>query len=121
MSLNQQPAILLIGNDTTLNYLFGRFAERCGYQLTVNLENSSIKEITTINPAVIVFSSTEILETFQALVGELASLDFPIVVCSSVADEARARELGADYCLFHPLIYSDFQRALTTATTSKRI
>jgi DNA-binding response OmpR family regulator len=117
--LNEIPAILLIGNDTTLNYLLGRFAERCGYQLTAHLENSSVEEITVINPAVIVFPSIEILETFQALVVELTSLDFPIIVCSSVADEVRARELGADYCLLHPLTYDDFQTALTAAGVSK--
>jgi hypothetical protein len=120
MSLNEQPNILLIGNDTALNYLFGRFAERCGYQLVVSLENSSVQEITAVNPVVIVFPSTEILESFQILVGELASLDFPIMVCSSVADETRARELGADYCLTHPISYDEFQTTLMTASASKR-
>jgi hypothetical protein len=120
MSLSEQPAILLIGNDTALNYLFGRFAERCGCQLVVNLENSSAKEVTTISPVMIVFPSLEILESFQSLVGELASLDFPIMVCSSVADEGRARELGADYCLTHPVSFDDFQATLTTVSASKR-
>ena len=121
MSLKERPTILLIGNDTTLSYLIGRFAERCGYQLAVNLENSSVREITAINPEVIVFPSTEILETTQALVGELTSLDFPIMVCSSIAEETKARELGADYCLLHPLTYDDFQTALTNAGASKRV
>lgn len=121
MSSKKKPTILLIGNDTALNYLLDRFAERSGYKLSVNLEKSLIKEINAINPAVVIFSSTEILETLQTLVEELANLDFPIMVCSSIADEAKARELGADYCLLHPLIYDDFQKALTTATTSKQV
>ena len=37
MSLNEQTTILLIGNDTTLNYLLGRFAERCGYRLSCQI------------------------------------------------------------------------------------
>ena len=118
-SLTKQPIILLIGSDTTLSYLLGRYAERCGCQLAVNPENLSVKEITVVNPVVIVFPSKEILETRQILVGELASLDFPIMVCSSIADEARARELGADYCLTHPITYDDFQTALMNASGSK--
>ena len=118
-SLIKRPIILLIGSDKTLSYLLGRYAERCGYQLTVNPENLSVKEITVVSPVVIVFPSKEILETRQVLVGELASLDFPIMVCSSIADEARARELGADYCLTHPITYDDFQTALMNASGSK--
>ncbi len=120
MSLNESPAILLIGNDTTLHYLFGRFAERCGYRLVVSLENSSAGEVAAVSPVMIVFPSLKILESFQILVGELASLDFPIMVCSSVADEVRARELGADYCLTHPVSFDDFQATLTTVSASKR-
>lgn len=120
MRLKEQPAILLVGSDPTLSYLLGRFAERCGYQLAVNLESPSIREITAITPAAVVFPSTEILETSQALVAELASLDFPIIVCSSVAEETKARELGADYCLLHPLTCDDFQTALMNASASKR-
>lgn len=119
MSLSERPAVLLIGNDTTLNYLFGRFAERCGYRLVVSLENSTAGEITAVSPVMIVFPSLEILESFQSLVGELASLDTPIMVCSSVADEARARELGADFCLTHPVSFDDFQATLTTVSASK--
>ena len=37
------------------------------------------------------------------MVTDLASRDIPGLVCLSIADEARARELGADYCLMHPL------------------
>jgi DNA-binding response OmpR family regulator len=120
MSLNEQTTILLIGNDTALNYLFGRFAERCGYQLVVSLEKASAKEVTAVSPVMIVFPSLETLESFQSLVGELANLDFPIMVCSSVADEVRARELGADYCLTHPFSFDDFQATLTTVNASKR-
>ena len=119
MNLKVQRTILLIGNDTALSYLLGRFAERSGYQLIVNSENSSIREITDANPAVIIFLSTELLEKTQALVVELASLEMPIVVCSSVADEAKARELGADYCLLHPITFDGFQTVLAIANPAK--
>src|SRR5687767_10072274 len=103
MNSKAQFTILLVGDDTSLSYLLGRFAERSGYQLTHNLENLSVAGIFAVNPAVIIFLSTELLETTQPLVRELANLDTPILVCSSVVEESRARELGADYCLLHPL------------------
>ena len=116
---NQPPTILLVGNDSTLRYLLGRFAEQSGYFLAVISESSSVKEVESIHPAVIIFMSTELLAARQTLVVELASLEAPIVVCSSVVEEARARELGADYCLFHPLTYADFHATLSNASASK--
>ena len=121
MILKTQPTILLIGNDATLSYLLGRFAERSGYQLKVHTDNVSSREIAAINPAVIIFLSMELLARDQTFVTELANLDAPIMVCSSVIEEARARELGADHCLLHPLTYNDFQTALANAAASKRV
>jgi ActR/RegA family two-component response regulator len=120
MTSNESSTILVIGKDTTLNYLLGRFAEHGGYQLKINSEHLSTHEIAAINPAVIIFLSTEQLARDQSLLTELASLDTPIVVCSSIAEKARAIELGADYCLLHPLTYDDFKTALVNATSSKR-
>ena len=121
MNPKTQPAILLVGNDASLSYLLGRFAEQSGYQLTVNTGSLAIGEIAAVKPAVIIFLSTELLAKDRALITGIASLDTPIMVCSSVAEEAWARELGADYCLLHPLIYNDFQTALAHATASKRV
>lgn len=119
MNTNPQPAILLIGKDSILSYLFGRFAEQGGYQLIGDKETISAEEIETVKPAVILFLSTDLLAKYQTLVAELASLEPPILVCSSNVEQARAKELGADYCLLHPLTYDDFQTALETVITSK--
>jgi DNA-binding response OmpR family regulator len=121
MSLPTQPIILLIGQDPTLSYLLARFAEHSGYQWMVRAHNARSYEIAAINPAVIIFLSTELLARDQAFVTELADLDAPIVVCSSAVEEVEARELGADYCLLHPLTYSGFQAALANVTASKPI
>ena len=120
MSMQTQPTILLIGRDGTLGYLLARFAEHSGYQWKVSADEVSSREIAAMNPAVIVFLSIERLAREQTLVAELSHLDAPIVVCSSVLEEARARELGADYCLLHPLTYHDFQAALAAILASKR-
>lgn len=121
MSTKATPTILLIGSDTALGYLLRRYAERGGYQFKVNAASISSREIATINPVVVIFLSTELLARHQAVVSELTNLDAPILVCSSAVEEARARELGADYCLLHPVTYDDFQSALEHATASKRV
>ena len=119
MVLRTQPTILLIGRDANLGYLLARFAEHSGYQSKIRAELGSSREITSMKPAVIIFLSTELLARDQTLVAELSNLDAPILVCSSAVEEARARELGADYCLLHPLTYNEFQTALATVATSK--
>src|ERR1051325_8564636 len=118
-SMNPKPTVLLIGKDTALNYLFNRFAEQSGYQLTTNHENVSMEEIETVKPTAILCLSTDLRSKEQALITERASRELPILVCSSVAEEARARELGADYCLLHPLTYDDFQKTLDTISSAK--
>jgi len=115
-----KQTILLMGNDTSLSYLLRRFAEQSEYQLTVSPGKISIQDVTVANPAAIIFSSTDFMDKAQALVRELASFEVPIIVCSSVTDETRARELGADYCLLHPITYEGFQGALALANTPKR-
>jgi len=119
MISNIHSTILLVDHDTTLSYLLARFAERSGYLLTVSSDGLSIKEIESIDPVAIIFTSVELLAARQTLVLELSSLDTPIIVCLSVTEEVRARELGADYCLLHPLTYDDFQTALSNANASK--
>ena len=119
MVLRTQPTILLIGMDANLGYLLARFAEHSGYQSNIRGELGSSREITSMKPAVIIFLSTELLARDQTVIAELTNLEAPILVCSSAVEEARARELGADYCLLHPLTYNDFQTALSTVITSK--
>ena len=120
MSPNTKRTILLMGNEANLGYLLGRFAEQSEYQLRVSAEKISIQDVAVANPAAIIFSSTDFMALAQALVTELAGFEVPLLVCSSVADEVRARELGADYCLLHPITYEGFQGALALVSTSKR-
>jgi len=119
MNSKTRHTILLVGKDATLGYLLGRFVEESKWALAVLPVITSVQEITEINPRAIIFLSTELLEKAQPLVVELASLEMPIVVCSSVADEAKSRELGADYCLLHPITYDGFQTVLAIANPSK--
>jgi len=106
----------MISNDPSLDYLIERFAQRSGIQVSlVQAVPSAVQVGASLKPAAILFPSIESLESAQALIAGLAGSEIPIMVFSSVAEEARARELGADHCLFHPLTYESFFSALAEA------
>jgi DNA-binding response OmpR family regulator len=110
------PRIIVIGSDASLSYLIGRYAEQGGYWVANLQVVPSPAEARALQPAAILFQSVESLEASQTLIRDLAECDFPpVLVCSSVTDEARARELGADRCLLHPLTYDSVVSALTSA------
>jgi DNA-binding response OmpR family regulator len=104
--------IMFIGNDKTLTYLIGRYAEQSGYELILLSAAPSAEEACELRPAAILFASIERLEAAQSLIEDLANCEIPVLVCSSVADETRAREMGADHCLTQPLTYEGFLAAL---------
>jgi hypothetical protein len=105
----------MIGADTALAYLIGRYAEQSGYGLAMMQPIPSVTDVCGLRPAAILFLSVENLGAAQLLIADLANCDIPVLVCSSIADEARARELGADYCLLHPLTYDSFLAALAAS------
>lgn len=120
MVLKHRNIILVIGSDASLIYLLVRFAERGGYQLKVYREDLSVTEIAAIDPLVVIFLSVDHLARASAVLTELAGPDVPLLVCSSITEGPRATELGADYCLLHPLTYDDFQTTLANATALKK-
>jgi len=107
-----QSRVLMIGADTALAYLIGRYAEQGGYDVAMVQAVPSVTEVLTLQPAAILFPSIEELGAAQSLITDLASHEVPVLVCLSNHDQARARELGADYCLLHPLTYDSFLAAL---------
>jgi CheY-like chemotaxis protein len=116
--LQTQPTILLIGQDAALSYLLARFAEHSGYQCQARPDPLAGHEASTIQPAVVIFLSLEGLAHDPGGMAELARLEAPVLVCAAAAEEAQARELGADYCLIHPLTYTDFQTALAAVAVT---
>jgi hypothetical protein len=105
--------ILLIGNDSALTYLLERYAQRSGYGLRSLQTIPPLLDVCALRPAAVWYPSLEILEAFQPLNAALTNCDIPLVVCLPVADEVRARELGADHCVHHPMTYPDFVAALS--------
>jgi len=111
--------IVVVGGDSSLQYLLERFAEQIGYTVSVENDPSSADAIRQSEPVAVIFPSVEILEGVQTLAVELTNCDIPIIVCSSVLDQAKTRELGADYCLLHPLVFDSFSSTLQTIVASQ--
>jgi hypothetical protein len=109
------PTILLIGNDAALEYLIERYAERSGFAVRVHAIVPAPLSGPDSGPTALLFSSIEDLEAAQSQIAPLTSAEIPLLVCSSVNDQSRARELGVDHCLVHPLTYEGFLTALAAA------
>ena len=118
MRLSRSPIILLIGNDAALAYLIERYAQRSGCEVRVHPIVPAPAADLDPRPAALLFSSIENLEAAQSQIMQLTSAEIPLLVCLSVNDQSRARELGADHCLVHPLTYDGFLAALTAAHVS---
>jgi hypothetical protein len=110
--MTDKPSILLIGNDPSLEYLLERYAYRGGYRLQSIRAIAPNVDISQMQPQSIWFSSLDVLETFQPQKNTILNCNVPVVVCSSIADDARAMDLGADYLLVHPLTYDCFLSTL---------
>jgi len=108
-----KSTILLIGNEPMLTYLLGRYAEQSGCRIVMRETAPSIGETEQNQPAAIIFASIDQLQMEQPYVDAMSTREIPVLVCASVSDEARARELGADECLLHPLTYDQFCAVLS--------
>ena len=102
---------LVIGNDKRMAYLLKRYAEQSGSNMI--FMESVPRNLDHLRPSIIIFSSLEIFKSARNLVETIAKKEIPILVCTSIADEVNARELGADACLLHPLKYENFISVLT--------
>lgn len=110
----QKSTILMIGSDDRLAYLLKRYTEQSNCLTLETPLALTTAEITRLRPAAVVFSSIEQLDAAQTLVESLVTQETSILVCASLSDEVRARELGADTCLIHPLTYEAFWSALSS-------
>jgi len=107
-----ERSILFLGNDPALEYLLKRYARQSRYEIRSLREFSPEIDVRVLHPQSVWFSSLEVLEASQRLRSAIANADIPIVVCSSVADDARAVALGADYFFLQPVTYDCFLSTL---------
>ena len=102
--------IFVMDGDRALSYLLERYSGQAGLCFG-EVHGPWTSPTPSVGSAVLWLPSIERLaaETPRERgVGD----DMPVIVCSFVGDEARARELGADFCAYHPLRYRDFLAAL---------
>ena len=107
-----QSPLIIIGGNSSFHYLIQRYAEKIGCAILPVESSITINTVCDLHPMGVIFDSLENLERSRTFVVELANRDVPIIVCSSGADQARARECGADYCLLHPFVYDNFSMIL---------
>ncbi len=112
MTAQTPPAVIYVGNDASLEYLLGRYAQRSGCRMESARGNTLDLAASGPRPLSVWFSSLEALEAVPALRAAAAGLDIPLVVCASVIDETRALELGADFVFLHPVTYDVFLSTL---------
>ena len=115
----KQPMLVIFDGNSSINYLIQRYATRIGYLLSVKPTATSAESICQLGVEAVIFSSIGNLEDSQLLVAELTNCDVAIIVCASTADQTRTRELGADYCLLHPLVFDSFFEVLKSITSRK--
>jgi hypothetical protein len=110
--------ILVVDGDDALTYLLERYAQRGGFLFCrVHFPWQSPPE----RPggfSTLWLPSVERLEAVRPRETGVVGDDSPVIVCSSVGDEDRAQELGADFCATHPLKYPDFLAALSAVGVS---
>lgn len=109
----KKSAIFMVGKDDRLEYLLQRYAEQIGRDILTMTALPPDHEIDHLQPAALIFSSMEHLQAAQPLAESLSTREIPLFVCAALSDEVRARELGADACLLHPLTYDNFRAALS--------
>ena len=115
MTTTTLPAIIYVGNDPSLEYLLGRYAQRSGCRIESLRGTAWDLAAGAPRPLAMWFSSLEMLEAAPALRDAATDADIPLVVCASVIDETRALELGADFIFPHPVTYDFFVSTLGQA------
>jgi DNA-binding response OmpR family regulator len=112
-----QPTLLLVTSDPQLQYLITRYGEQGGCQVrSVDTVEGAMLLMREERPASVLLhllsGPNQSWEMFRRLKASPAAEGIPLTVISALADEARARDEGAAYWLWQPVMYVDFLAAL---------
>ncbi|MBI9050628.1 MAG: hypothetical protein JEZ00_14500 [Anaerolineaceae bacterium] len=110
-----QPKIVIIGSDERMTYLLKRYTEQSQCSLLMHATIPAVADILAIHPAAVIFLSMEILQTINHNIDALLAKEIFVIACVSAAEEALARESGADACLVHPFTYEEFWATVSAA------
>ena len=115
-----QPKLLLIADHPQLIYLIRRYAEQSGcLVLDDGRLDRALELARRERPAmVLLYLMPDVHDDWSSLRrlrSALAPYGIPITIISAIADEARARDEGAAYWLWQPVMFADFRAALALA------
>ena len=116
------PTILLIANHPQFMYLIKRYSERSGCRvITTSAVEVALALMLRDRPAMVLLHLMSWPHDGWPILRRLkenrATHNIPITIISALADEARARDEGAAYWLWQPVMYADFLDALVATGT----
>jgi DNA-binding response OmpR family regulator len=111
------PTLLLIANDPQLTYLIKRYGEQSGCRVSsASAVDAALRSIEQERPAMVLLHLMSWPHEGWPILRRLKEHDgvgdIPIAIISAIVDEARARDEGATYWLWQPVMYDDFRAAL---------
>jgi DNA-binding response OmpR family regulator len=110
--------IMIIGGDSHFTYLMQRYVRTSAHQIVFTTLGEDVLARTRCEkPAAIVLvvdpPETIGWHTLQVLKADQEVGKIPVIVCTWLDEETRSLELGADFYLRMPILYADFETALT--------
>ena len=117
--------IMIVGGDSHFLYLMQRFVRTSAHQIILaNLGDDVLALARCEKPAAIVLE-VDLPETvgwctLRALKADLEVRRIPVMACSWQDEAARGLVDGADAYLRMPILYADFEVALTTILTKEQ-
>jgi CheY-like chemotaxis protein len=117
MTPTTHPTILLITTHPQLIYLIKRYGEQSAcHVISASTVEAAIESMLREQPAMVllhlmVWPHDDWL-ILRRLKEQPTTDHIPITIISALADETRARDEGAAYWLWQPVMYADFRAAL---------
>jgi DNA-binding response OmpR family regulator len=118
MDQTAKKRIMVVGGDTHFTYLMQRYVRTSAHHIiSANLGEDVLAMVRCEKPAAIVLEveRPESIgwHTLRALKADHDVGNIPVIVCSWLDEEMHSLEHGADYYLRMPILYADFEAALS--------
>lgn len=117
--------IMIVGGDSHFSYLMQRYVRTSEHQIiSANLGEDVLALTRCEKPAAIVLEvdlpDTLGWQALRALKTDPEVGMIPVIVCSWLDDETRSLSEGADLYLRMPILYADFEAALTALLSKEQ-
>jgi len=118
MDQTAKKRIMVIGGDSHFSYLMQRYVGSSAHQIVfASLDENMVSQARCMQPAAIVLHvdppETKGWQTLQVLKTDQQVGKIPVIVCSWLDEGARSLQLGANFYLQMPILYADFEAALS--------